>query len=142
MNLLTDCVIIITVIRECGHDIIGKLAGRSVHALAGVHEKALSPAKYSCPVLFPGSSAVARKGENALEKKPQKDDKRHNKAFLQGLSFLSQIGVTMAACVLIGVFLGRFIDSFLDTSPWFLLLFSFLGVGAAFKALFDLGGRK
>jgi ATP synthase protein I len=85
---------------------------------------------------------MALKGESFLEKKPQNDDKRQNKAFLQGLSFFSQVGVTMAACVLVGVFLGKYLDGLWGTSPWLLLVFSFLGVGAAFKALFDLGGRK
>jgi ATP synthase protein I len=93
-------------------------------------------------VLLTGFLALAQKGENALEKKPQKDDKRQRRLFLQGLSFLSQIGITMAACVLVGVFLGRYLDRLLNTSPWFLLLFSFLGAGAAFKSVFDLGSRK
>jgi ATP synthase protein I len=48
----------------------------------------------------------------------------------------------MAACVLIGVFLGRFLDGLLGTSPWLLLLCSLLGVGAALKAVFELGARK
>ncbi|NLV86096.1 MAG: AtpZ/AtpI family protein [Clostridiales bacterium] len=48
----------------------------------------------------------------------------------------------MAACVLIGVFLGRFLDNLLGTSPWLLLLFSLLGAGAAFKTLLDLGQKK
>lgn len=85
---------------------------------------------------------LTQKGESVLEKKPRKDDKQKNKVFLQGLSFLSQIGITMAACVLVGVFLGKFLDGLLDTSPWLLLLCSLLGVGAAFRALFQLGGRK
>ncbi|MGI6169444.1 MAG: AtpZ/AtpI family protein [Christensenellales bacterium] len=61
---------------------------------------------------------------------------------MQALSFFSQIGITMAACVLIGVFLGRFLDNLLGTTPYLLLLFSLFGVGAAFKALFDLAGKK
>ncbi|MGI6161248.1 MAG: AtpZ/AtpI family protein [Christensenellales bacterium] len=61
---------------------------------------------------------------------------------MKALSFFSQIGITMAACVLIGVFLGRFLDNLLNTSPWLLLLFSLLGVGAALKALFDLAAKK
>ncbi|NLB98637.1 AtpZ/AtpI family protein [Jeotgalibaca porci] len=43
----------------------------------------------------------------------------------------------MAASVLIGVFLGKFLDNFFHTSPWLLLLFSFFGVGAAIKSLFN-----
>lgn len=61
-----------------------------------------------------------------------------NKDLVKALGLLSQVGITMAVCVLVGVFLGRFLDGLLGTSPWLLLLFSFLGVGAAFKSLFDL----
>jgi len=43
----------------------------------------------------------------------------------------------MGASVLIGVLLGRYLDGLLGTSPWLLLLFSFSGVGAAIKSLFN-----
>ena len=62
--------------------------------------------------------------------------KRHD--FVKALSIITQLGFTVAACVLVGVFLGRFLDNLLGTSPWLLLLFSLLGVGAAFKSIFDL----
>jgi len=68
--------------------------------------------------------------------------KEQRKQLLHALSFLSQIGITMAACVLIGVILGRLFDGIFGTAPWLLLLFSFFGVGAAFKALYDLLHKK
>ena len=61
---------------------------------------------------------------------------------LHALSFLSQIGITMASCVLVGVFSGKSLDDLFGTSPWLLLVFSLLGAAAAFKALFDLAMRK
>ncbi len=75
-------------------------------------------------------------------KGPRKDNNSQNKSLLRGLSLLSQIGFTVSACVITGVFLGKYLDELLNTSPWLLLLCSLLGVGAAFKALFELGGRK
>jgi ATP synthase protein I len=75
-------------------------------------------------------------------KKPRENGKKQGRELLRALSFFSQIGITMAACVLIGVFLGRFLDNLLGTSPWLLLLFSILGAVAALKAIFDLGQRK
>jgi ATP synthase protein I len=36
------------------------------------------------------------------------------------------------------VLVGRFLDSLFGTGPWLLLIFSFLGVGAAVKSLFDM----
>ena len=61
-----------------------------------------------------------------------------SKDFMKALALLSQIGITMAVCILVGVFIGRFLDGHFGTGPWLLFLFSFLGVGAAFKSMFDL----
>jgi ATP synthase protein I len=72
---------------------------------------------------------------------PRKNKGPHNQ-LLHALSFFSQVGITMAACVLIGVFLGKFLDGLLGTAPWLLLIFSLLGAAASFKALFDLAKRK
>ena len=68
---------------------------------------------------------------------PDEDNKKHREMF-KGLSLLTQIGFSIVACVLLGVLLGKFLDSVLGTSPWLLLVFSFLGVAAAFRSLFDL----
>ena len=62
--------------------------------------------------------------------------------FAKALAFFSQVGIAIIACVAIGVFLGRWLDGLLDTSPWLLLVFSFLGMGAAFKSIIDLGNKK
>jgi len=70
------------------------------------------------------------------------DKKKQRGGVLRALSFASQIGVTMAACVIIGVFLGRYLDNLLHTSPWLLLLFSLLGMAAAFRSIFSLAKKK
>lgn len=64
-----------------------------------------------------------------------------NRETIRALSYFSQIGVTMASSVLVGVFLGKFLDGLLGTSPWLLLIFSLLGVGAAIKALFNMSKK-
>ena len=73
---------------------------------------------------------------------PSYDKNRQRGKSLRALSFASQIGITMAACVLIGVLCGKFLDDLLSTAPWLLLVFSLLGVAASFKVLFDLAKRK
>jgi ATP synthase protein I len=60
----------------------------------------------------------------------------------KALAFFSQVAVTIIVCVAIGVFSGRWLDDLLGTSPWLLLVFSFLGAGAAFKSIIDLGEKK
>ncbi|NLL80943.1 MAG: AtpZ/AtpI family protein [Tissierellia bacterium] len=44
----------------------------------------------------------------------------------------------MASSVFVGVMLGKYLDGFLGTSPWLLLIFSLLGVGAAIRVLFNI----
>ncbi len=60
----------------------------------------------------------------------------------RALAYFSQIGVTIAASILTGVLLGKYLDLWLGTSPWLLLTFSLLGVGASFKVLFNIPGEK
>ena len=63
--------------------------------------------------------------------------KKERSEFIKGLSLLSEIGIRVAACIFIGVLIGRLLDNALGTSPWLILLFSLLGVAAAFKSLSD-----
>lgn len=67
------------------------------------------------------------------------ENKDKKNGIIKALSFYSQIGVTIVSCILIGVLIGKLLDRLLGTGPWLLLLFSLFGVGAAIKALFELG---
>ena len=60
----------------------------------------------------------------------------------KALSLLTQVAVTIFACVFIGVMLGRYLDGLFGTAPWLLLVFSLMGAGAAFKSLYDLAVKK
>lgn len=79
--------------------------------------------------------------EAVTEIKEVKKEAKISSEFVKGMSQLSQIGITIIVCVLIGVFAGRFLDNLFNTTPWLLLVFSFLGAGAAFKYLYDLTKR-
>lgn len=73
-------------------------------------------------------------GEHHNKEKPPR---KYNEIF-RALADFSQIGVTIAASVLVGVLLGQFLDDKFGTEPWFLLIFSILGVGAGIKSLFNI----
>ena len=60
---------------------------------------------------------------------------------VKGLAMLTQIGITVVVCIAIGFFIGRFLDGFFNTSPWLLLLFTLFGIGAAFKAVYDIASK-
>jgi len=61
-----------------------------------------------------------------------------NKNPYKQLLRFSSIGLEMGLSVAIGVGIGYLLDSYLDTKPWFLLIFFFVGVAAAFRSLFSL----
>jgi len=75
-----------------------------------------------------------------MSRKSEKD-RKYRGELLQSLSTISQMGVMIVACVLVGVLIGRFLDGLLGTGPWLLILFSLLGVAAAFKSIFEFSKR-
>ena len=49
---------------------------------------------------------------------------------MSGYSMAVRIGTEMVAALIIGVGIGYFLDYWLETKPWFLVVFFFLGAGA------------
>lgn len=56
---------------------------------------------------------------------------------LKGLGMLFSMGATLASGVIIGYFLGRWLDKFFGTSPWLSFIMLFAGMGAGFKAVYE-----
>ena len=71
----------------------------------------------------------------------QRDKKPQQNEFARALAQLSQIGITIIACLGVGIFIGWYLDRLLDTTPWLLLVCSLLGIGAAFKSIFDFAKK-
>lgn len=61
--------------------------------------------------------------------------------FGRALAMLSQIGISIVVCVGVGIAIGYFLDRFLGTSPWLLLVFTIFGIGAAFRAILDFAKK-
>jgi len=68
-------------------------------------------------------------------KKPQQNE------FAKAMAHFLQISVSIIACIAVGIFIGWLLDRFLGTSPWMLMIFSFFGVIAAFKSIFDFAKK-
>jgi len=77
-------------------------------------------------------------GENKHKENEHKSGRRKT---LRSLSQVSQLGATAIVCVAFGLFLGYWLDSFFNTSPIFLIVFSLLGVISAIKAMIDLAKK-
>ena len=52
------------------------------------------------------------------------------------ISLISQIGIMVLICILGCTFIGKFLDSKINTSPIFTLIFMLLGVGGAFMGVY------
>ncbi len=61
---------------------------------------------------------------------------------LKNLALLSQVGVMMAVPIIGCVILGSYLDSKFGTQILFLIIFTLLGVGAAFRNLYILALKK
>ena len=59
----------------------------------------------------------------------------------RGLMFASSLGIAMVAAILIGLFIGYQLDKWLETSPWFTLIFLVLGIISGFRNIFILSNR-
>jgi len=68
--------------------------------------------------------------------------KRQRGGVLRALSFSSQVGLTMTACVFIGVFAGQYLDKITGLPPLFLLTFSLLGMASALWSVYTMMKRK
>jgi ATP synthase protein I len=53
-----------------------------------------------------------------------------------GLGFALRIGVELVAALIIGVAIGYFLDRWLGTTPWLMLLFFILGAVAGFMGVY------
>ena len=60
---------------------------------------------------------------------------------MSALSLSTQFGTTIPACILTGVFLGKFLDKTFGTTPWLLLVGSMLGMAASIKWLLDFAKK-
>lgn len=70
------------------------------------------------------------------EKQKRKED--DNRQIMKAFGLFTQLGVTMVSCILIGFFLGLFLDKLIGTAPLFMIIFLLMGVVAAIKALYDI----
>ena len=75
---------------------------------------------------------------------PNKEKSTKSEMF-HAMGMISQLGISMAICVFLGIIIGTGLDKLFNSAPGFLILFAFVGAGAAFKVMFDLtmkGGNK
>ncbi len=60
----------------------------------------------------------------------------------KSLGFLSSVGISMVASILIGMAMGYYLDQWLGTKPWMLLIFLGFGIASGFRNIFILTNRE
>lgn len=63
-----------------------------------------------------------------------------NRSALKNLALISQIGISMITPIILGLWIGGWIDKWLGTNSVFAIVFMLLGVGGAFVNLFKITG--
>ena len=87
-------------------------------------------------------SARAEKIEKILKTIDDTDKKKKEKnSVFRAFALVTQLGVQMAFCVIVGVLGGMFLDRLFGTAPLFIIIFSLLGSAASIKVIFDIANK-
>ncbi len=54
----------------------------------------------------------------------------------------SSVGLMFPASIIVGFFIGHFLDKWLKTGPWLTLVFILYGIAAGFSNLFSQARRR
>ncbi|MBI4698113.1 MAG: AtpZ/AtpI family protein [Nitrospirae bacterium] len=76
-----------------------------------------------------------------LKKKPSPEKKTKSELF-RFLGVASTVGINLVISTFIGFALGYYVmDRLFDSSPWFTIILTILGIVAGFKYLFKIASR-
>lgn len=81
--------------------------------------------------------------EKYIEKKaPNQSEKKVVKQFASDYQMIVSFVITLVVLLVLGVYLGYKLDQILNSTPLFILIFTFLGIGAAYRNLFKDANKK
>ena len=64
------------------------------------------------------------------------------KSLLRTLGLVSSMGISVALAIIIGVVIGKQLDNWFGTHPWFFFIFLFFGIAAGFRNIYIIAGRE
>jgi F0F1-type ATP synthase assembly protein I len=67
---------------------------------------------------------------------------KDKKELLHILGTVSSMGISVAAAIAIGVFMGLQIDKWLGTAPWFFFIFLLFGIIAGFRNIYRISDQE
>lgn len=69
-----------------------------------------------------------------------KKDNKNDKSALKNLALISQVGISIVTPILLGVYIGQFIDRKVGTNGVFAITLIIIGAAAGFLNIFKLAG--
>lgn len=64
------------------------------------------------------------------------------RSLLRTLGTLSTVGISVVVAIAIGVYVGRKLDDWLGTAPWFFFIFLFFGIAAGYRNIFIMTSKE
>ncbi|GAU08397.1 hypothetical protein DPF_1105 [Desulfoplanes formicivorans] len=61
---------------------------------------------------------------------------RKDRNYFATLGNMSVVGINLVTCTFVGLAMGYFLDKWLGTKPWCLLIFLVFGIAAGFKNMY------
>ncbi|HXC93051.1 MAG TPA: AtpZ/AtpI family protein [Geobacteraceae bacterium] len=71
-----------------------------------------------------------------------KEKSKEKRELLQTLGTLSTVGISVVVAIAIGVYVGRKLDEWLGTAPWFFFIFLFFGIVAGYRNIFIMTKKE
>ena len=68
--------------------------------------------------------------------------KEEDKGLLRTVAMLSTLGLTMVIATMIGLAIGVYLDSKLNTSPWLTIIFLLIGIAAGFNKVIQVAIKE
>lgn len=65
----------------------------------------------------------------------------NKRELLRTLGVVSSMGISFVLAIFIGVLIGRQLDKWFGTAPWFFFIFLFFGIAAGFRNLYIITNR-
>ena len=64
--------------------------------------------------------------------------KQNSSQIFRALSLVTTIGINMVVSILVGLYIGRYLDGYFGTAPWITIVGLLLGVAAAIVGTYRL----
>ncbi len=66
----------------------------------------------------------------------------NRRELFKSMGFLSSVGISLVASILIGLFMGIYLDDWLETKPLFTLIMLAIGIISGFRNMYILTTRE